>query len=481
MEHSQNRKGEPKGSDKKPLRVAWFSPLRLSQDAFESPSPSAYVSSVLLPLIKERCELELFHDSFDSLEGYPTFHYLTAWDRHRNNPFDVFFYHLEDHRRTAFARMHLALKPGLVWFHDLLLTDDGPEPILNSAWERVVQKFQKAGTPWPERGEEFKRPRPHAVREVGIGGIPIFSSEKDLKEYHLLAARMGKEKGLAFEHPYSEVISTPSHDPLGFLLPYPVLGPKLESSKRATGNEFVLGLCVPPGIEGRVPAILEALRRVSSGPRLASTKKCRLHWLLDNAKEREIAESMLKDFGVQDLCTTSGGPDGLPFGRGPYAWENALDGIDVALHLHFSVYGQPGPALALSLAKGLPTLVSDFGGSDFLPDDVVLKIRPGAGEVQEIAAVIDGLRTGRLVVDARRAQSVATERHDARQIADQLLCAMRLSGPALERIQTRWNALEGEAAQALIREVAPPAQSWFDNERDLVLRAPFKEFGWGRL
>jgi hypothetical protein len=466
----------------KKLRVAWFSPLTT-----RSTSPAAYVSHVLLPLLKKRCEIELFHDSFDLHPDFPTFHYLTAWDRHRQNPYDIFFYHLEDHRRTAFARIHLALKPGLVWFHDLLLTDDGPEPILNSAWERVVEKFQVATTPWPERGEEFKRPRPHAVREVGVGGIPLFSSEKDLKEYHLLAARSGRGKGLAFTHPYSEILQTSSAEPLGFFVPYPVATDSVEFSSpigTVTSRPFTLGLSAAPGIEARVPAILEGLKRLSPQGR-----PVQLVWLVEDAKEQALAEGMLKDFGVEGLCVW-GDPraakepatrESAQFGRGPAEWSRVLPCLDAALHLHFSVFGQPGPALALSMMHGLPCLVSDFGGSDFLPEDAVIKIRAGAGEAQEIAGVVERLRSGAVLVDRARVSAVALERHAAEQIAEELFTAMQLSLPVVKQLQARWDRLEGEASRALLEEVAPRARSWFDNERDLVLKTPFSEFGWGKL
>jgi hypothetical protein len=125
--------------------------------------------------------------------------------------------------------------------------------------------------------------------------------------------------------------------------------------------------------------------------------------------------------------------------------------------------------------------VSDFGGSDFLPEDAVIKIRAGAGEAQEIAGVVERLRSGAVLVDRARVSAVALERHAAEQIAEELFTAMQLSLPVVKQLQARWDRLEGEASRALLEEVAPRARSWFDNERDLVLKTPFSEFGWGKL
>ncbi|NDC39127.1 MAG: hypothetical protein EBZ48_13955, partial [Proteobacteria bacterium] len=131
----------------KKLRIAWFSPLPGGSTPIGS--KSAYASEKLLPLLRASFDLELFHDEFRPYQDYPTHHYLSAFERHAAAPFDLFFYQLEDLPSSAFARAHLGLIPGVVWFHDLLFTTKCPEGLLHSSWEVALQKFLGLKAIWP--------------------------------------------------------------------------------------------------------------------------------------------------------------------------------------------------------------------------------------------------------------------------------------------------------------------------------------------
>jgi glycosyltransferase involved in cell wall biosynthesis len=401
-------------------------------------------------------------------------HYLTAALEDEQNPFDAFLYHLEDHRRTAFSRMHLGLKPGLVWFHDFLLTDDGPEPILNSPWSSVVARYQDINTPWPERGEEFVRERPFAQREIGVGGIPILSGEKDLSEYRRRDFLTLFSKDGIVPDGASQISGKP-----GFFIPYPVAARVFAAplvSKRADAvAPLVIGVCGAPRLESRFPVLLEALSQASQGG-----LNFELRWLLPTEAARARARALVHEVSLEDKVT-------LLVGDSFSDWISLVPQLDISLHLHFSVFGQPGPALAISMAAGVPVLVTDFASSDYLSPHAVWKIQPGVSEVLEIKSAvmkIASLRgTQELIRHRERVRSVARERFDARSIANEVMKALSMSRGVLSAMRTRWSGLEVAAREALLREIAGhrsdnSSVSWLEQAELELLSRTFTEFGW---
>lgn len=424
------------------MRIAWFSPLNTASE-LNSGSLSAYFSDQVLPFLAREHEIELFHDRFEPYQKFPTFHYLSAFKRHQVRPFDVFFYQLEDSRRSVFTRFHLALLPGVVLFHDFLLSDDGPEPLLNSPCTEVIRRFNNRQHPWPDRAAEFTRHSRYALREASFAGVALFSSER----WHDDFRRMLPER-----------LSLPetSATPTSFYLPYPVNVPE-KSSDSIAGN---VAFCGSPQVEDRAHKLLQALSELQ--------QPWKLRWLLQR-NERARAEQLLNEFAVQGTNVE------LVFERSPHLWEEILQTAQVAVHSHFSVYGQPGVYLAQSLARGLPCVVTEFGVSDYLSEAVVIKVWAGDAEASQLKTALSRLLGSRPICN-EAARSFALETYHTRVVAQDLSSILTRSRPYLEQLGKSWNGFERDARQSLIVESAqwlPEPALWEKTYADA-----FRGLGW---
>ncbi|MCO6431640.1 MAG: hypothetical protein J5J00_12325 [Deltaproteobacteria bacterium] len=431
------------------LRVAWFSPLSISST--NGDSPAGYFTELALPHLRERFEIELFHGGFEGYRDYPTHHYLKAFSLHRRNPFDIFFYHLEDHPRTNFVRCHLGLIPGVVYFHDYILSTYGPEPMLNSPFPDVVRRFGGEDLPWPDREKSYHREGPYAVREAAFSAISLFSNERNLDEW-----KRSRPKGIADRYLHNL--------PGSFYLPYPVDSQLAQRERPGRGIKTVI-YCGTPRIEHRAHKVLQAIGQV---PNLNFV------WLIDRL-ERERAEAMLGEFSVNRFE--------LVEGRSPIRWGQLLEGADATIHTLFSVYGQCAPYLPMSLMAGIPALVTNFGACEYLPDNIVFKIRPGETEACEIKEVLTALASGAAYFDSELQRSYAIETHERAQVADELAQILEGSASMLSGLQEDWEKFEVSARDALLQEAnglsgEPEAELALGDYFDQSLRPVFEELGW---
>jgi len=426
------------------LRVAWFSPLSIGGEP--SNSLSAWVTAGLVPLLRDEFEIELFHDSFAEAGDLPIRHYLTAFQRHREEPYDILFYQLEDSPHTNFSRIHLGLMPGVVLFHDFMLSTECPAPIRNSPWQETVRRYADPHHPFPGRQVAHEPRGPLAYRELGLAALPLFSSPRAHAEYQRLVHQRVFPEGT-------------SH-----YLPLPVPEGLFGSSPRPLPPEPVAGFAGTPNIEHRAHKVCQALAR--------SERPWRLRWLIE-AHEEGAAREIITQFGVVERVEL------IP-GRSPAKWAELLPDLDVGLHLLFSVFGQPGPWLELSLAAGLPCLVTNFGSPEYLDAGVALPIRPGEHEAAEIRLALDAIaRDGAPRTTGRE---FARENHDRRIVAGELAALFHRTQPALRRFAARWGELEREAAAALRREAlrAPGSSEVFDPAacQSRIVEPVFEELGW---
>ena len=424
----------------KKLRIAWFSVLNCGDE--ESSSISAYTSGCLLPRLRERFEIELYHDSFESYPGFETRHYLDAVMRHRTNPYDVFFYQMEDHRAASFARIHLGLMPGIVLFHDLMLSSHGPEPILNSPWRETLSKFRDPGHPWPARGSEFTQGGPLGYREAGYAAAALFSNPAAHADY-----RNNVEARLAL----------PGEAPRSFYLPLPVECQENTARGVRDGEVLRIAYCGSPRIEHRSHKLCAALARLST--------PWQLHWLLD-ADELTHAQEIAGEFELNNVHFSCG--------RSPGRWSALVTQCDAAVHTLFSVFGQPGPYLQLSLMAGLPTVVTRFASCELLPDNCVYKIEPGETEAAELCEVLRHVAGGRNPAASARIRAYARENFDAASVALDLAAVFEEQAGYLARVLARWDDLGREAHRALHQEVRGFAGENFDS----MMRPVMQELGW---
>ncbi|MBX7144088.1 MAG: hypothetical protein K1X79_06530 [Oligoflexia bacterium] len=438
------------------LRLAWFSPLNLGGQ--DSISVSAYASELLLPHLAQHFEIELFHNGFEQHQDFPTHHYVSAYAVDRANPFDLVFYQLEDARTSNFVRVHLGQMPGLVWFHDIIFTSFGPEPILNSPWQYALRKFNDPKLEWPERGEELEQFGPFGFRESAWAWRAIFSNPASHAEYRRSCGMRLSTNGMPEE---------------SVCLPLPI--PDQPTAERSAADVLRVGFCGSARIEQRAHKVLQALAELE--------RPYKLYWLLEQA-EREHAMNLAAEFEVTHIE--------FVVGRSPRAWQGLSKQIDVALHPLFSVYGQPDPYLALSMAAELPCMVTTFGAPDYLPTNAFLAIEPGQTESSQILDYLRQICAGQHRQTGLRAREYALQRCTASIVARDLVALLLDSASRYARFRAAWANFESQARLDVAKEaltLAGPAYGAVGKsncESDLGspinasrLIAPImEEFGW---
>lgn len=421
------------------LRTAWFSDISRA-DGAAGISLSSYATDLLYPVLSRKLDIELFSSFEGSWQGRSVRHFLTAFRRHQSDPFDLFFYEFEDTKQSFFTRAHLGLMPGLVWFHDFFLTSDGPEPLLNSPWTETTAKFNYPERNWPPRGNEYKRPKPQAYREASLSFVPVFSSERDHDEYLRTVSIRCLQEGLK-----------------SWYVPVPVDVETLKSASGEPQSRTVI-FCGSPRIEHRAHKLLQAMKDAHVS--------WKLMWLIDDI-EREQAKSLIEESG--------GGKWEILSPRTPEKWAEMIPHAQIAVHPHFSVYGHLNPYLPMSLAAGLPCIVSDFAGGSRLPDNLVFKIKPGDTEARELTMLLNRIEKSGGPGCFPEASAYAAEVHSAEAIAAELEMIITESMPALSSAMKRWNAMEEEARCGLFKEVLEGPRPCGPE-----LRRSFTELGWGR-
>lgn len=95
--------------------------------------------------------------------------------------------------------------------------------------------------------------------------------------------------------------------------------------------------------------------------------------------------------------------------------------VDVGVNLRHPTWGESSSTLLCLMACGVPTLVTDAGGFAELPDDAVVKVRPGAGEVEAIEEALRGLLgdAERRVTIGRAAKAYVAEKCDPQRVGQQ--------------------------------------------------------------
>ncbi len=395
------------------LRIAWFS--NLPGDTGAEESYSAYFSELILPELAG-CELELFHNGFEAYGDWPTFHYLKAAQRHAQKPFDIFFYQLEDRPAAQWLRTQVGLNPGLVYFHDYLFTSFGPEPILNSTWFEIVKKFKDPTTNWPDQMDKQFQQGPHARREASFAAATIFSQPQALDEYRRSVLVNVSSKAVADS----------------FYLPLPV-APEVFNARLPKAERVCYS--GSPWIQDRGHKVLQAVAEYS--PDLE------FNWLV-SATEVSAAQALVKEFGLRNV--------NLQSGRSPAVWKELISKGGVALHTLFSVFGQTGAYLNLSLSVGIPTVVTRFGCTDHLPEQIVYKVQPGASECTEIKAVLQELFGKSSKFSRDLCQTYARENFAAPLVANELEFIFRSSLPEITQTQTAWLAYQQIATLDVLKQ-----------------------------
>jgi hypothetical protein len=248
-----------------------------------------------------------------------------------------------------------------------------------------------------------------------------------------------------------------------YYVPLPVeVAPKASEKNEAT-NEVVVSFCGAPRIEDRAAALLEAITRAQ---KVDPTRTFTLNWLIDS-QERGEAETLITESGATRVTLTEG--------RTPEVWHTLVRKSHLAVHTKFSVFGQLGPYLNVSLVEGTPSVVVNFGPGELLPEALVMKISSGRAGVNELKELILSSQE----ITAAKSEVIAEygrELFDSEVVARELLAVFEASRPTLSALHARWGTFERDAKETLARE----AQDLFSN--DLfgaeILQPVFEELGW---
>lgn len=412
-------------------RLAWFSPV-----SRESETNSAYFSRKVLPTLLKDFEIEIFSHAPESLAGMEAKPYLSAKSRHNENPFSLFVYNLEDTKELAFSRMHLALAPGLVIFHDLFLSDFGPEPILNSPWIETLKHFQDNEVPWRELDCEHDQRGPLAYREASYSLARIFTSPRDHREFICSV---------------KDSVVNPEKET--YFIPYPVS----EIERHQAGKSAVFRVCYAgkPRMEDRPHKLLSALANTSVNTELT--------WLVSKS-ERARAEEMIDDYSRIKVRFVEG--------HTPENWQRVVCDADLAFHTRFSGYGQLGPFFSISCAAGCPVCITDFGGSDWLPDTLFFKITPGESEELQIARLVENLAQKDTAQLRVQILNFAAEFYDLPAVSLELTKVLQQAILSSREITRKWSALSVNARSKLLQT----AKSHLMQPE--LLDESFSDLGW---
>lgn len=399
------------------LRIAWFSELA----ARGSQSVSAYCSHALLPELARRHTIEVFSDSSATgALGLPHYHYLNAYRRHRERPFDIFFYQLEDSKSARFVRAHIGLMPGVTWFHDFFFNDLGPEACHTSPWETTIRQFHDPSVSFADRSIAPHQLWPRGYREASLSPVALFSSAWARHEFSTMVSN--RLESFTGGH-LAEVLAVPVRE--------------MTAARRQGVDPIRIASASVPGIEGRSHKLLPALAGLKA--------TWRLTWMVDDS-ERDSALAVAREFGVEDRID-------LVAPRSWESWEKIVGESDVALHLHTSPFGHLAPFVQISLAAGTPTVVSFAAQGEDFPADTVFHVVPGLHELVQLRAILEGVLAHNSRRYGRRGQEYIRASASVEAVAERLSRLLIEAAPRVREVMNRWSQLQRYAKLELLGEV----------------------------
>jgi len=402
------------------LRIAWFTHLARQNEVVTS--ISHYCTDLLLPLMKDEFEIEVFAGlPSGSHLGVPRHNTLNVYQRHRAHPFDIFFYQVEDGPLGRVVRTQVGTMPGISWMHDTFLSDPGAEGIHTSPWERSVQQILDLSLPFLERGDLPLQPQPQGYRETSVSPIVLYNSEwGEGTLHHFLSGR------------YEYASCGHRSDSL----PVPVMGIE-DARSHESGRQLEIVAVSSTALDGRAHKFL---------PALADTARpAHLTWVIEPS-ERVDAQRMIAEFGVNDRVT-------LVEGNSPERWRALVAQSDLALHLSSNPHTRLSPYLELSMAAGVPTVVMRVGRGGAMAHDLAFSIVPGLHETAQLVGVFDALGGGDSRQFGRASQALVRDQNDPARVAARLARIFRESAPLLADVMRAWCGLYERAEDALLEEV----------------------------
>jgi hypothetical protein len=471
------------------MRIAWFSPL-----SSLSKSRSAYATYHILDHFPSDLKIDLYSDTTKPFlsagkgRKWPVAHYLTAVLNHKRSPYDLFLYQIEDGMDARWVRHIMPAYPGIVWFHEILFTTPLAPAVAVSPWCATLRTLQDpVRHPWisdkewqkkdnsvPSFDERWYRgdfDSPFGKREFSFAAIPVFSQSWQNREFRRLRdeAREPFVSQDLIKNGFNDSCSADNNGDIlnGTIIPLPlpqkiaegVYRPvfyqdeESQQKKSEAGRGYInrtravmLAWCGTPSVESRSFKILAALREVSTKQ---ISHQIRLVWLID-VSETDRAQELVHEASVTELVEL------IP-NRSPDTWCDLVASAHAAIHLHYSVYSSLEPYLSLSLAQGVPVMVSDFAEGEIVSDSLALKIAPGPGELAQIIKAMVALSNS-FGLDSWRhgmemGSSLRPRLHPHRVAGELMILFERAQAKLPEWIKAKWEPLMSSARQEVLRGV----------------------------
>lgn len=407
------------------LRIAWFSPCAGERPG-EGESIPAYVSAQIVPRLADDYTVDLYHPgglcSFAGVTCYPC---RSVLKRHSEEPYDLFFYQVADTPQCDFTRCYLSLLPGVVWFYDVFFRPrafSGAADAVCRKADAFLADFLQSPPDTAAAEGAFAR------REAQYAALSLFSAERNIAEF-----KRRRGPGIAAQS---------GIDRDAYFLPYPVspLAGRSPASGAEPSDGLTVAFCGTVLLEHRAHYLLSVL----SGLRVP----WKLLWMLDESEVGE-AKRLAAEFGAQNVEFVTPRSNGH--------WSEAVAWADVAVHLLFSAYGDPGPELAASMMAGVPCVVSDFSAAALLPDQAVWKIACGEKEASELEIALLSCVPGRRSNEAKRCAALgrtyAEEHNSAGCVTAELKYVLEQNVEQLRTLTKKWLRAYGEEIRSVLEEM----------------------------
>ncbi len=330
-------------------RIAWFS-LVGDENAFRT----AFYSREMIPRLKDQFEIELFigdedykklgeGESSHDIFGVKAYHYLRAYLRNLEDPFDCIVYHLEDHPRADFVRNSSLVEPGIIFAHDIEFHD--PLAYIHPGKDDLipVSTLNFPGSVIVcNNGQAVSLVKaPSVDGKVALTPLPIQREESD-------AILRYRKQGQAL----------------------------LEKA----ASERVIGFVGREAIEERVLHTLEAVTLL-----LEKDSQLLPVWLVFSELEKQKAEQLV---GSLSLSKALSKKLQIVFPQTREELLSLLAAVDLFCHLRFDTAHALSHWVLQAMAVQTPVIVSNVGAATELPMGVALKVVPGEGESVALAYTI---------------------------------------------------------------------------------------------
>jgi hypothetical protein len=397
------------------MKIAWFSPLyrhESIESKFDSTSRAAYLSYHLVPEVVKHFAIDLFYAGPQSrvvLHGgmeAPVYNYLNAALMAERAPYDLYVYQVEDTPYSGWIRHHLGLKPGIVWFHDILFQNRAPDPLSHSPWQYVIEALREVDISLPEEEVWPETNDPYPWRETLLSLGAVFLSPWAHGEYR---RREAGKRGIvqAIEGDRAETPST--------TLRYPVV-PGIQKTSAKT-----IGIVGGADSEDRISKILTVLEPGDS-----------VVWFA-GAREYEHAQRLLQLYPHSNVAVQLYGS--------PAEFRSLMSSVGIIFMLHYSLYGSLSPWLELAFEAGVVCVISNFGPAEYHPDGCVIKVPVGNEESWYIKEILKEWRTKRIKMNVQEGRAVSGS-DPVRDIAQEFVLFVNENVGVWKHGATAWDRME---------------------------------------